>query len=398
MRPGSHWQESVAYLCARMKIAVNTRFLLETGLEGYGYFTREVFSRIVRRHPEHEFYFLFDRPYVPDYLFAPNVHPVVVSPPARHPLLWKYWYDVKVPLALRRLGADLFVSPDGFCSLTTRVPQCLVVHDLGFLHHPATYRKSHAAYYRRSLPRFVQKAASIATVSEFTKGDIVNQYRVAPDKIGVVHSAAKDIFRPLAFEEKQQVKEQYTAGKEYFIYTGAIHPRKNLVHLLKAFSLFKKRQRVAWKLVLAGRLAWKNDEFLTLLKTYKYRDDVVLTGYLPEEELVGLIGGAYALVYPSLFEGFGVPVLEAMQCGVPPLTSKDTSMEEIGGEAALYFDPTDPADMADKMMYIYKDEALRARLVEKGGEVAAQYSWDRTAELVWEAMMRAVKASHTPNP
>lgn len=374
-----------------MNIVVNTRFLLGDGLEGYGYFTREVFSRIVRSHPEHQFYFLFDRPYVPEHLFAPNVHPVIVSPPARHPLLWKFWYDVKVPLALRRLKADLFVSPDGYCSLTTKVPQCMVVHDLGFLHHPATYRKSHVGYYKRNLPHFVKKAASIATVSQFSKQDIINQYKIPGEKIDVVYSAAKDVFRPVDFEERQRVKEQYTGVREYFIYTGAIHPRKNLINLLKAFSQFKKRQKASWKLVLAGRLAWKNDEFLSLLKTYKYREDVVLTGYLPEEELVRLVGSAYALVYPSLFEGFGVPVLEAMQCGVPPLTSRGTSMEEIGGEAALYFNPEDPADMADKLMLIYKDEHLRSQLIQKGPAQVAQYSWDRTAKMMWEAMMKAAR-------
>ena len=373
-----------------MKIAVNTRFLLGDALEGYGYFTREVFSRLVRQHPEHQFYFLFDRPYAPEHLFAPNVHPVVVSPPARHPVLWKWWYDVKVPLALRRIGADLFVSPDGYCSLTTGVPQCMVIHDLGFLHHPATYRKSHAAYYKRNLPRFVRKAASIATVSEFSKNDIIGQYRIPESKLDVVYSAAKEVFQPTPFEERQRVKEQYTGGREYFIYTGAVHPRKNLINLLKAFSQFKKRQQASWKLVLAGRLAWKNDEFLTLLKTYKYRDDVVLTGYLPEDELVRLVGSAYALVYPSLFEGFGVPVIEAMKCGVPPLTSAGTSMEEIGGEAALYFNPEDPTDIADKLMLIYKDEHLRSELIRKGQEQAAQYTWDRTAGLVWESMMKAV--------
>ena len=145
------------------------------------------------------------------------------------------------------------------------------------------------------------------------------------------------------------------------------------------------------KLVLAGRLAWKNDEFLKLLNTYKYRRDVVLTGYVEEDELVKLTGSAYALVYPSLFEGFGVPVLEAMRCHVPVLTSRNTSMEEIAGDAGLYFNPQDPADMGDKLMRIYKDEDLRSILIKKGIEKEKEYSWDRTAELVWECMQKAVE-------
>ena len=143
--------------------------------------------------------------------------------------------------------------------------------------------------------------------------------------------------------------------------------------------------------VLAGRLAWKNDEFLNLLQTYKYRDDVVMTGYLDEAELARLIGAAYALVYPSLFEGFGVPVVEAMKCGVPVLTSAGSALEEIGGEAALYFKPEDFSDIADKLMRIYKDEGLRNQLVEKGKTVAAGFTWERTAGLVWDVVKKVME-------
>ena len=373
-----------------MIIAVNTRFLMKE-LEGFGYFAKEVFQRMTRDHPEHQFYFLFDRPYDPAYLFSENVQAIVMTPPARHPLLWKYWFDIRVPAVLRRIRADLFVSPDGFCSLRTRVPQCMVVHDLGFLHFPAGYKKSHLFYLKRYTPRFVRKAKRIATVSAFSRSDLVKQYKMIPEKIDVVYSAVKEGFAPLPPDEQQKVQEQYTEGKAYFIYTGAIQPRKNLLNLLKAFSIFKKRQQSNMKLVLAGRMAWKNEAFLRLLKSYKYRSDVVLTGYIPEEELARLVASAYALVYPSYFEGFGVPVLEAMKSGVPALTSAATSMEEIGGEAGLYFDPNRHEDIADKMMLIYKDEDLRRRLIQKGFDVAAQFSWQRTADLLWESMMKAVR-------
>jgi glycosyltransferase involved in cell wall biosynthesis len=158
---------------------------------------------------------------------------------------------------------------------------------------------------------------------------------------------------------------------------------------LKAYSLFKKRLKSGMKLVLAGRMAWKNEAFLDQLKSYKYREDVVLTGYLEEEELARLTGSAYALVYPSLFEGFGVPVLEGMQCGVPVLTSQHTSMQEIGSDAGLYFDPADVTDMADKLMRIYKDETLRSHMISRGLDVAARYSWEHTARLLWESIGRA---------
>lgn len=161
--------------------------------------------------------------------------------------------------------------------------------------------------------------------------------------------------------------------------------------LLKAFSVFKKRQQTNMKLVLTGRLAWKYESFTESLQTYKYRNDVVMTGYVPEDELVKIIGAAYSLVYPSLLEGFGVPVLEAMQSDVPVITSVNSSMQEIAKDAALYADATNFADIADKMMLLYKDEKLRNQLIEKGRLVATEYSWDKTANLLWNCIVKACR-------
>jgi len=374
-----------------MIIAVNTRFLLKENLEGIGYFTREVFRLLTNQYKEHQFYFLFDRPYDETYIFSSNVTPVVVGPPARHPLLWKFWYDVKIPSVLKKIKADVFISPDGFCSLTSKIPQCLVVHDLGFLHYPETYRKSHELFYKRYTPLYLKKAKMIATVSHFSKKDIITQYKTADEKINIVYSAVKKIFHPLNIQQKEIIKEKYTEGKEFFIYTGALQPRKNLVNLLKAFSLFKKRQHSNWKLVLAGRLAWKNDDFLHLLKTYKYRNDIITPGYISESLLAQLTASAYAMIYPSLFEGFGVPVLEAMKSEIPVLTSANSSMQEIGEEAALYFDPLSVNDMAEKLMLIYKDEDLRNSLIQKGKQKAGEFSWQRTAGLMWQCIEKTVQ-------
>jgi glycosyltransferase involved in cell wall biosynthesis len=378
-----------------MVIAVNTRFLLSDNLEGFGYFTKEVMTLLTSQHPEHQFHFFFDRPFDASFIFSLNVQGHIVSPPARHPLLWKYWFDIKVPTLLKKIKADVFFSPDGQCSLTTKVPQCLVVHDLGFLHHPEAYKKSHGFYLKNYTPKFIHKAKSVVTVSNFSKEDIIKQYKVDEAKIKVVYNGAKNIFTPRSFDEQTLVKEKYTAGTEFFLYTGAIHPRKNLINLLKAFSIFKRRLKSSMKLVFAGRLAWKNDEFVALLKTYKYKEDIVLTGYLKEKELATLMAAAYAFVYPSLFEGFGVPIIEAMKCGVPVLTSKTSSMEEISEGSALYFDPLNIDDIADKLMRIYKDESGRKLLIEKGLHIAEKYTWQKTADAVWESL---VETARPPNP
>lgn len=372
-----------------MTIAVNTRFLLSGCLEGYGYFINEVFRRIVKAHPEHQFIFIFDRPYEQEFVFEKNVTPVVAGPPARHPLLWKFWYNYKVPALLRKYKASVFVSCDGFCSLRTKLPQCLVVHDLAFLHYPGFIKRSHLSFYKKYTPKFLQKAAAVATVSAFSKNDILQQYTVTEEKINVVYSAAKNIFRPLDLPAKQKIKDDYTGGAEYFIYAGSIHPRKNLMNLLKAFSVFKKRLQSNMKLVIAGRLAWQYESFEASLKAYKYRSDVILTGYVEEEKLAGLIGAAYGMVYPSFFEGFGVPPLEAMQADVPVITSSGTAMEEILGDSALYAAPASHTAIAEKMMLLYKDEGLRKQLIEKGRLTANKYSWDKTASLLWQSVCKA---------
>lgn len=373
-----------------MVIAVNTRFLLTDSLEGYGIFIYESFIRITQQHPEHEFIFIFDRPYDKGFVFGSNVKPVITGPAARNPLLWKLWYDVKVPSVLRKHKADVFVSCDGFCSLTTKVPQCLVVHDLSFLHHPSFIKKSHLLFYKRYMPKFLNKARSVATVSEFSKQDIITHYKTATTDIDVVFKGVKEIFQPINEEEKTATKNKYTEGKEYFLYVGAIHPRKNLMKLLKAFSVFKKRQQTNMKLMLTGRLAFKYEAFKESLKSYKYRNDVVMTGYVEEDELVKITSAAYGLIYPSLFEGFAVEVLEAMRCDVPVITSINSSMQEIAKDAALYADANSHIDIAEKMILLYKDEGLRKELIQKGRQVACEYNWDKTASLLWQSILKAI--------
>jgi len=362
-----------------MRIAVNAIFLQKDKLEGYGHYVKEVFSRMVQQHPEHEFIFVFDRPYDEEFIFESNVTPIIVSPPARQALAFKYWYDVKAPLALRAFKPDVWVQPYGFCSLTSKIPQVLIVHDLAFLHYPKFITWHHRWYYQWFTKKFLQKAKSIVTVSGFSKKDLIQQYKLPGKKIDIVPGAANTGFMPLSWLEKEKVKEGFADGREYFLFTGGIHPRKNLMNLLKAFSLFKKWQQSNMKLLVAGRLAWQYDDILEKLKTYKYRDDVVLLGYLPDEQLTRVTAAAYAMVYPSFFEGFGLPIIEAMQCEVPVITSNTSSMPEIGGDAALYADPNDPDAIAKQMLSLYKDETLRSRLIEAGKIQATKFNWDKAA-------------------
>ncbi len=372
-----------------MRIAVNAIFLQNNPLEGFGHYVNEIFSRLVKQYPEHTFIFMFDRPFADKFIEGANVIPVIITPSPRHAISFRYWYDVKAPLALRSLKPDIWIQPFGFCSLSSSIPQLLMVHDLAFLHHPEFIPWHHRWFYKRYTPKFLAKAAGVVTVSDYTKTDITTYYpAVSAQKITVIPGAARNIFQPVSWQEKEQAKDGFADGREYFLFIGGIHPRKNLMNLLKAFSLFKKWQHSNMKLLVAGRLAWQYEELVEKLKTYKYRDDVVMLGYLPEEQLAKITASAYALVYPSFFEGFGLPVVEAMQCGVPVITGNTAALPETGGTAALYADPADPDAIAKQMLLLYRDETLRSNLIKEGAVQSAKFNWDTAAEKFWECIER----------
>lgn len=372
-----------------MRIAINAIFLQNNPMEGYGHYTAEVIQRIIAKHPNDEFLLLYDRPWNDDFFDQPNITRLLVTPAARHPLSFKYWYDVKATAAVKRWNADVWFQPYGFCSITSRVPQVLMIHDLAFKHYPAYISWHQRLYYRWFTPAFIRKATKLITVSNFSKEDIAKTYRVGDGKMVVIPGAARQGFVPLEWEEKQAVKDGYADGREYFLFVGGIHPRKNLMTLLKAFSQFKKWQHSNMKLLVAGRMAWQYEDLLEKLKTYKYREDVLLLGYLPEIQLQRITAAAYALVYPSWFEGFGLPILEAMQAGVPVICSNTSSMPEVAGDAAILTDPSNHEAMGKEMIALYRNESIRNAFVEKGLQRAKTFSWDETAQSVYKELEAA---------
>ncbi len=374
-----------------MVIAVNTRLLLKGKLEGIGWFTLETLKRMTLNHPEHRFIFIFDRPYDQDYIFAENITPVVIGPPTRHPVLWYLWFEFQVPRVLKKYNADLFLSPDGYLSLRTKVPQLAVIHDINFVHRPDDLPWLKAKYYNYYFKKFARIARRIATVSFYSKEDITRSFKVDYDKIDVVYDGINQIFAPTTEEEQNATRAKYSDGKPYFLFVGALHPRKNICGLLNAFDAFKSVDKEGIKLVIVGGEMHKTGDIFDTYDNMRHRSDVVFTGRVSSADLHDIFGAAMSLAFVPFFEGFGIPVVEAMSAGVPVICSNTTSIPEVGGSAVLYADPCKTEQITDAMIKMAADKELRENLIEKGMIQKNKFSWDETARLLWMSVERALQ-------
>lgn len=374
-----------------MVIAVNTRLLLKGKLEGIGWFTLETLKRMTIDHPEHKFIFIFDRPFSSDFIFAENITPVVIGPPTRHPVLWFLWFEFQIPRILKKYKANLFLSPDGYLSLRTKVPQLSVIHDINFVHRPEDLPWLKAKYYNFFFPKFARIANRISTVSFYSKEDITRSFKVDYDKIDVVYDGINQIFTPTSKEEQKITREKFSKGSEYFLFVGALHPRKNICGLLRAFDAFKSVVQNSIKLVIVGGEMHKTGDIFETYENMRYKNDVVFTGRISTIQLHDIFGAAKCLTFVPFFEGFGIPIVEAMSAGVPVICSNTTSIPEVGGSAVLYADPCKIEQITEAMLKLENDAGLRKELIAKGFVQKDKFSWDETARLLWMSVERALQ-------
>jgi len=384
------------YICTlikkeKLKIAVNTRLLLKNKLEGIGWFTYESFKRIVQAHPEHEFHFVFDRQWSDEFIFSDNIVPHKISPPARHPLLIYSWYEFALPKLLKTINPEILVSPDAFTSLRSKVKKLTVIHDINFEHYPDQMSAANFKLYKYYTPRIAKNSDRIATVSEFSKQDIINHYHISENIIDVVYNGSNSNFKPVSIEIKTKIKSVFTQGSDYFIFIGALNPRKNLARLFKAFDLFKSSHKSSIKFVIVGEKMYWSKDIKTAYENMTHKDDVIFTGRLEPEDLGSVLGSALAITYASIFEGFGIPIIEAFNAETPVITSNTSSMPEIAGDAALIVDPLSVQNIADAMKSVATDEKLRLKLIEKGRKRKNLFSWDKTADNVWMSIEKTIK-------
>ncbi|MDP4762717.1 MAG: glycosyltransferase family 4 protein [Salibacteraceae bacterium] len=372
-----------------MHIVVNTRMLIPGKLDGIGWFAHEVLQRITQEMPDVQFTFLFDRPFDPQFIYGPNVKGKVLFPPARHPLLYRWYFGVSVPLALKSLKPDLFFSPDGFLSINSSVKQIPVIHDINFEHRPQDLPKAYRNYYRSFFKRFALKAEEIITVSEYSANDIASFYKVDRSKIHVAYNGANEAYMPIDTAEKTEIRQEISNGHDYFVFVGNFSYRKNIHGIVKAFDAYKKKGGSA-KLVLVGNPLWRYKEMIEALESTEFEKEIVFAGHLALSKLVKVVAAANALVFPSYFEGFGIPIVEAFRSGIPVITANTTSLPEVAGDAAFIADPDDFEKISNYFFEIENNENQRFKLIQNGFERAELFQWQNTANKVKSVLLNSL--------
>ncbi|QQS48802.1 MAG: glycosyltransferase family 4 protein [Acidobacteriota bacterium] len=293
---------------------------------------------------------------------------------------------IKAPVALavelRLRPVDLlhvqYTAPP-FCP----VPVLATIHDLAFEHLPETFTRRGSFQLKLTVRRTARRAARIATVSEYSRQDILRTYGLDPSRVVVTWNGVGEAFSPEpSFEgEGEEVRSRYGIAGDYLLAVGSLQPRKNIVRLIRAYARLRNENAdFRTRLVIVGRKLWLSDEIFAEASRRNWSDDVILTGYVPDEDLPKLYRAATAFIYPSIFEGFGLPPLEAMACGTPVIAGNTSSLPEVTGEAAILTDPYDEEALAREMLRLVQDRELRGRMRKLGLEQAKKFTWRDAAE------------------
>jgi glycosyltransferase involved in cell wall biosynthesis len=310
----------------------------------------------------------------------------VVRAPLSERLLAALWHRARVPLPIEALigSTDVFYSPD-FLLPPTRARRTLVtIHDLSYVRLPECFPDVLRRYLDDAVPRAVRRADLILADAASTRRDLIEVYGVPSDKVLVLYSGVDARFHPdIPESERARVRSRYCLREPYLLSVSTIQPRKNYVRLLEAWAKLISKSEFRnsnYRLVLAGRNGWMYDQVYRTVKRLDLNDRVLFPGFVSDTDLPALYSMATLFVYPSLYEGFGLPVAEAMACGVPVVLSNVSSLPEVAGEAGLYFDPCDVDAMTDAIYRALSDPTLRAGLRAQGLSQAEKFSWDRAAE------------------
>lgn len=374
-----------------MNVAINARWLIANKLEGFGWYTYHLVKEMAVLHPEWNFLLLYDRKPENWLIDGLNIRNRVLVPQARSPLLWTVFNQIAVPQALRSIKPDVYFSPDGFLPNRSKVPMAATIHDLNFESEESFLPEKVKKYYQKHFRKSAAKAKHIFTISDFSRNDIVARYNVAPEKISFVHNGPQYPFKAIT-RETQATRQQYAGTHPYFLFVGAQNPRKNLHRIFKAFDDFCTSFADRYHLVIVGeRMHW-NEQINQAWEEMRHKNLVNFTGRLSSEALNKVYSAATALLFPSLFEGFGMPIIEAFMAGTPVVTANCTAMPEVAANAALLVDPEKPIAITNAMLRIVEEEGLTKSLREKGTLRAQDFSWKIAAVHVAEKLKELAHA------
>src|SRR3989338_5448392 len=286
------------------------------------------------------------------------------------------WSQIYLPLYLyRRKNIDVYFSPAHYLPRFCPVPQVVTIHDLAYLYYPEDFIKKDLWQLKNWTNFSINQAKRIIAVSKTTKKDIIKNYDVDEDKVSVIYNGYEKISQKLKVKS-QKYNSKVKSKEPFILFVGTIQPRKNLEVLIDAFDKFTQTNK-EFKLVIVGKKGWLYENIFEKVKTMNLEKKVIFTDHVSDSELIWLYKNAFCLVLPSLYEGFGIPVLEAMNFDCPLIASFSSSLPEIGGDASLYFDPKNPDDLLEKLNSLKENKELRQELITKGRQRIKFFSWEK---------------------
>jgi len=367
-----------------MKICIDIRsFLIPK--TGVGHYTNNLIHSLLKIDPHNEyhlFYFNFFRKKHNFNFPAPNsfLREIKLIPGRACNFIWRYLDYPKIDSLLGTM--DLFHFPN-FTSVPNKAGKNIItIHDLSFIRLPQYTEPKNLKYLTKHFLKSLNKADLILADSQFTKNEIIDIFNVSPQKIKVVYLGVDSLFREKGTVQKiAEVKKKYNLPPHYLFYVGTLEPRKNIPTILKAYKIFKdRRPDLPHKLVLVGIKGWLYDQIFTDIQKLKIENDTLITGYVEQKDLPLIYQGGETLLYPSFYEGFGLPILEAQASSIPVICSKEASIPEVGGNAAVYVETKNSEEIAAKIEKIISDNAFRKEIITQGLEQSQKFSWEKTAK------------------
>jgi glycosyltransferase involved in cell wall biosynthesis len=332
------------------------------------------------------------------YTGGPGLALQVSRLPTHQPLVRIFWEQAIQPGALRRAGVDLFHGLALVGPALSNCPSVITIHDLSFLHYPRNFQAIKRLYLELFTRLSVRRARRVIAISENTKQDIVTQYGVSPDKIDMIHYGSDPSFRVLPGDQVAHFRAQHRLPERFVLFVGTLEPRKNVAHLIEAYARLPKSSSGSRpQLMIVGGKGWLYDEIFARVEALGLKDEVHFVGYVPGEMLVWWYNAAELFVFPSVYEGFGLPPLEAMACGTPVITSCVSSLPEVVGEAGVLVDPFDRDTLTASMERVLRDKDMQEKMREKGLGQARSFSWKKAARDTAACYHRAMKAGTLPD-